>query len=307
MAMIGSAAASRSAQSTARAYIALTKPRIISLLILTALGGLFLASEGPPDALLTLVVLGGGALAAGGANALNHYLDRDIDGLMKRTASRPVVSGAVPPINAMWFGIALNVVAFIILALFANPSGFPPSGFPLSAVLTLSATLFYVFVYTKGLKRSTPQNIVIGGAAGAIPPMVGWAAVTGGVALPAVYMFAIIFFWTPPHFWALCLMIKDDYAEAGVPMLPVVAGVEETKLWILLYAVILVALTALFALTDAVGTVYLASALALSLIFVWFAWRLTRKPGIEGAKAAYLYSLAYLALLFGAIMVDSVV
>lgn len=298
MAMIGSAAVSRSAQSTARAYIALTKPRIISLLILTALGGLFLASEGPPDALLTLVVLGGGALAAGGANALNHYLDRDIDGLMKRTASRPVVSGTVPPLNAMWFGIALNAVAFVLLAALANP---------LSAVLTLSATLFYVFVYTKGLKRSTPQNIVIGGAAGAIPPMVGWAAVTGGLALPAVYMFAIIFFWTPPHFWALCLMIKDDYAEAGVPMLPVVAGVEETKLWILLYTVILVALTALFALTGAVGTVYLASALALSLAFVWFAWRLTRKPGIEGAKAAYLYSLAYLALLFAAIMVDSVV
>ena len=299
MAITGSAAVSRSAQSTARAYIALTKPRIISLLILTALGGMFLASEGAPDALLALVVLGGGALAAGGANALNHYLDRDIDGLMKRTASRPVVSGTVAPLNAMRFGIALNVVAFAILAAFANP---------LSAVLTLSATLFYVFVYTKGLKRSTPQNIVIGGAAGAIPPMVGWAAVTGGLALPAIYMFAIIFFWTPPHFWALCLMIKDDYAEAGVPMLPVVAGVEETKLWILLYTVVLVALTALFALaSDALGWVYLASALALSLIFVWFAWRLTRKPGIEGAKAAYLYSLAYLALLFAAIMVDSAV
>ena len=299
MAITGSAAVSRSAQSTARAYIALTKPRIISLLILTALGGMFLASEGAPDALLALVVLGGGALAAGGANALNHYLDRDIDGMMKRTASRPVVSGAVPPLNAMRFGIALNVAAFAILAAFANP---------LSAVLTLSATLFYVFVYTKGLKRSTPQNIVIGGAAGAIPPMVGWAAVTGGLALPAIYMFAIIFFWTPPHFWALCLMIKDDYAEAGVPMLPVVAGVEETKLWILLYTVVLVALTALFALaSDALGWVYLASALALSLIFVWFAWRLTRKPGIEGAKAAYLYSLAYLALLFVAIMVDSAV
>ena len=299
MAITGSAAVSRSAQSTARAYIALTKPRIISLLILTALGGMFLASEGAPDALLALVVLGGGALAAGGANALNHYLDRDIDGLMKRTASRPVVSGTVPPLNAMRFGIALNVVAFIILAAFANP---------LSAVLTLSATLFYVFVYTKGLKRSTPQNIVIGGAAGAIPPMVGWAAVTGGLALPAIYMFAIIFFWTPPHFWALCLMIKDDYAEAGVPMLPVVAGVEETKLWILLYTVVLVALTALFALaSDALGWAYLASALALSLAFVWFAWRLTRKPDIEGAKAAYLYSLAYLALLFVAIMVDSVV
>ena len=299
MAITGSAAVSRSAQSTARAYIALTKPRIISLLILTALGGMFLASEGAPDALLALVVLGGGALAAGGANALNHYLDRDIDGLMKRTSSRPVVSGTVPPLHAMRFGIALNVVAFAILAALANP---------LSAVLTLSATLFYVFVYTKGLKRSTPQNIVIGGAAGAIPPMVGWAAVTGGLALPAIYMFAIIFFWTPPHFWALCLMIKDDYAEAGVPMLPVVAGVEETKLWILLYTVVLVALTALFALaSDALGWAYLASALALSLAFVWFAWRLTRKPDIEGAKAAYLYSLAYLALLFAAIMVDSVV
>ena len=299
MATIGSAAAvSRSAQSTARAYVALTKPRIISLLVLTALGGLFLASGGPPNALLALAVLGGGALAAGGANALNHYLDRDIDGLMKRTASRPVVSGTVPPNRAMWFGIALNAVAFIILARFANP---------LSAVLTLSATLFYVFVYTKALKRTTPQNIVIGGAAGAIPPMVGWTAVTGSLALPALYMFAIIFFWTPPHFWALCLMIKDDYAEAGVPMLPVVAGVEETKLWILLYTVILVALTALFALTDAVGTVYLVSALALSLGFVWFAWRLLRKPGIEGAKVAYIYSLAYLALLFAAIMADSAV
>ena len=298
MTAIGSAAASRSAQSTARAYVALTKPRIISLLLLTALGGLFLASGGPPDALLTLAVLGGGALAAGGANALNHYLDRDIDGLMKRTAGRPVVSGAVTPLHAMRFGIGLNVIAFAILAAFANP---------LSAVLTLSATLFYVFVYTKGLKRTTPQNIVIGGAAGAIPPMVGWTAATGSLALPAVYMFAIVFFWTPPHFWALCLMIKDDYAEAGVPMLPVVAGVDETKLWILLYTVILVALTALFALTGAVGTVYLVSALALSLGFVWFAWRLLRKPGIEGAKVAYIYSLAYLALLFAAIMADSVV
>lgn len=297
MATIGTAAVSRSTLATARAYVALTKPRIISLLVLTALGGLFLASGGVPDALLTLVVLGGGALAAGGANALNHYLDRDIDGLMKRTATRPVVSGAVSPLHAMWFGIALNAVAFVILAAFANP---------LSAVLTLSATLFYVFVYTKGLKRTTPQNIVIGGAAGAIPPMVGWTAVTGSLALPAVYMFAIIFFWTPPHFWALCLMIKDDYAEAGVPMLPVVAGVRETKLWILLYTVILVALTAMFALTGAVGMVYLASALALSLGFVWFAWRLLRKPDIEGAKPAYLYSLAYLALLFGAVMVDSV-
>ena len=290
-------AVSQSAQTTLRGYIALTKPRIISLLVFTALGGMFLASGGPPDPLLAAVVLIGGALAAGGANALNHYLDRDIDGMMKRTSNRPLVSGSVPPTHAMWFGIALNAAAFVMLGYLANP---------LSALLTLSATLFYVFVYTKGLKRSTPQNIVIGGAAGAIPPMVGWVAVTGGLGLPALYMFAIVFFWTPPHFWALCLLLKDDYAEAKLPMLPVVAGVEETKRWILLYAVLVLGLTVAFSVTGAVGWIYFGSALALGLGFVFYAWRLMRKAGIEGAKAAYLYSLAYLALLFLAIMVDSV-
>ena len=281
-----------------RAYLALTKPRIISLLVFTALGGMFLASKGAPDPLLTAFVLAGGALAAGGANALNHYLDRDIDQLMRRTATRPVASGNVPPINAMWFGIALNVAAFAILGWFVNP---------LSAVLTLCATLFYVFVYTMALKRSTPQNIVIGGAAGAIPPMVGWVAVTGSLDLPALYMFAIVFFWTPPHFWALSLLLKDDYAEAGVPMLPVVAGVSETKRSILLYTILLTALTAMFFTTRAVGWVYFVGALALGIGFIYSAYRLMRRPGIEGAKSTYLYSLAYLALLFMLMMIDSVV
>ena len=295
--MATSTAVQDRSNSTLRGYIALTKPRIISLLVFTALGGMFLGARGVPDPLLVILVLGGGALAAGGANALNHYLDRDIDGLMGRTAGRPIVSGNIPPQHAMWFGIALNVVAFIILGAFVNI---------LSALLTLSATLFYVFVYTKALKRSTPQNIVIGGAAGAIPPMVGWVAVTGTLGLPALYMFAIVFFWTPPHFWALSLMIKDDYRRAGIPMLPVVAGVKNTKIYILLYTILLLALTLMFFTTRAVGWVYVGGSLALGMGFIYYAFRLMKRDGIEGAKAAYLYSLAYLALLFLVIMVDSV-
>ena len=296
--MATSTAAHSRANSTLRGYIALTKPRIISLLVFTALGGMFLGAQGFPDPALVVLVLGGGALAAGGANALNHYMDRDIDGLMGRTSGRPIVSGNIAPLHAMWFGIALNVVAFAILGAFVNP---------LSALLTLSATLFYIFVYTKALKRSTPQNIVIGGAAGAIPPMVGWVAVTGELGLPALYLFAIVFFWTPPHFWALSLLIKDDYQRAGVPMLPVVAGIRDTKLHIFLYTLLLLALTAMFFTTRAVGWVYLGVSLALGIGFVAYAWRLMRLDGIEGAKSTYLYSLAYLALLFLAIMVDSVV
>ena len=296
--MATSTAAHSRANSTLKGYIALTKPRIISLLVFTALGGMFLGAQGFPDPALVVLVLGGGALAAGGANALNHYMDRDIDGLMGRTSGRPIVSGNIAPLHAMWFGIALNVVAFAILGAFVNP---------LSALLTLSATLFYIFVYTKALKRSTPQNIVIGGAAGAIPPMVGWVAVTGEMGLPALYLFAIVFFWTPPHFWALSLLIKDDYQRAGVPMLPVVAGIKDTKLHIFLYTLLLLALTAMFFTTRAVGWVYLGVSLALGIGFVAYAWRLMRLDGIEGAKSTYLYSLAYLALLFLAIMVDSVV
>lgn len=287
-----------SSRSVVRDYVALTKPRIISLLLLTALGGMFLAAGGPPEVSLVVLVLGCGALAAGGAHALNHGLERDIDGLMTRTVGRPVAGGRVSTRQALAFGSLLNVVAFVVLGALVNP---------LSAMLTLSATLFYVFVYTLWLKRATPQNIVIGGAAGAIPPMVGWVAVTGNLALPAIYLFAIIFFWTPPHFWALALLIKDDYARARIPMLPVVNGIAETKWSILLYTLLLVALTLMFFTTQAVGWVYFAAACALGFGFLYYSWRLLRRPGVMGAGSLYIYSLLYLAVLFVAVGVDSVV
>ncbi len=290
--MIAQAATSRRLLSD---YVALTKPRILSLLLFTALCGMFLAAKGIPDARLVVLVLTGGALAAGGAHALNHYFERDIDALMRRTRRRPVASGRVSPREALVFGVLLNVIAFILLGAWVNT---------LSAVLTLGATLFYLFVYTLALKRRTPQNIVIGGAAGAVPPMVGWAAVTGGLDAPALYMFAIVFLWTPPHFWALALLIKDDYTLAGIPMLPVVKTVRETKRSILQYTVVLVALTLVFATSDAVGVAYTAAASLLGVIFIYSSWRLSRRPGITGAKSAYLYSLLYLALLFMAMAAD---
>ena len=284
--------------SVLRDYLALTKPRIISLLLLTALGGMFLAEGGAPKVSLAMLVLVGGALASGGANALNHYLDRDIDGRMARTRNRPVAVGRVRPQAALIFGIALNAAAMVVLVTWVNT---------LSAALTLGATLFYALVYTKGLKRTSPQNIVIGGAAGAIPPMVGWVAVTGHLGLPALYMFAIVFFWTPPHFWALSLLLKDDYARAGIPMLPVVAGIDKTKKTIFLYTWLVTALTMMFSASGSVGWIYSAASFILGTMFIWYAWRLLRRPEIEGAKALYLYSLLYLALLFLMIMVDSTV
>ena len=291
--MIAQMTASR---SVVRDYITLTKPRVISLLLVTALGGMFLATKGVPQLSLVLVVLGGGLLASGGANALNHFMDRDLDELMTRTRNRPVVRGTVSPRSAMIFGIVLNIIAFVVLSAGANL---------LSALLTLSATLFYVFIYTKALKRTTPQNIVIGGAAGAIPPMVGWAAVTGYLGLPALYLFAIIFFWTPPHFWALALMLKDDYARAKVPMLPVVVGVDETKKYIFIYTWLVLGLTLMFFTTGVLGWLYLGVSTALGIGFIYYAWRLLRRPEIKGAKPLYLYSLAYLAALFLLIMIES--
>ena len=291
--MIAQAATS---QTLIRDYIALTKPRIVVMLLFTALGGMFLAARGTPQALVMLTVLLAGALASGGANALNQWLDRDIDGDMVRTRQRPMVIGRIPPNHAVIFGVGLNISAFVLLAALVNP---------LSAVLTVGATLFYIFVYTKGLKRTSTQNIVIGGAAGAMPPVVGWVAVTGSIGLPAIYLFAIIFFWTPPHFWALALLLKDDYARAKVPMLPVVAGVRETKKSILLYTVLMLALTMMFFTTGAVGLVYVSASTALGIVFIYYAWRLWRRPNIEGAKPLYLYSLLYLALLFLAIVIDS--
>jgi len=279
-------------------YLTLTKPPIVVLLLVTAAGGMFLAAQGLPSLLLIGLVWLGGALAAGGANAINHYLDRDIDERMSRTRQRPVAGHRISPTKALIFGVVLNVIAFAVLVTWINL---------LAALLTLSATLFYVFVYTRWLKRTTPQNIVIGGAAGAIPPLVGWAAVTGGLDLPAVYLFAIVFFWTPPHFWALSLLIKDDYAEAGIPMLPVVTTVEHTTQQIFYYTLALVGLTVMFALTQAVGLVYLVSVLVLGAVFIWMAWQLKRNYTRSIAKTVYLYSLLYLALLFVGVMVDSII
>ncbi|MFQ5873567.1 MAG: heme o synthase [Dehalococcoidia bacterium] len=279
-------------------YVALTKPVVISLLLVTALGGMFLAEQGVPSAQLLIWVMVGGALGAGGANALNHCVERDIDKLMVRTRGRPVAAHRIGPVRALVFGIWLNLMAFLILAVQVNL---------LSAGLTAGAALFYVLVYTLWLKRITTQNVVIGGAAGAIPPMVGWTAVTGQLDLPAFYLFAIVFFWTPPHFWALSLLIWRDYARARIPMLPVVKGVRKTTWNILLYSILLVALTLLFFTTRAVDWVYLGGAVALGALFMYFAWRLWRRGKIGDARSAYLYSLIYLAGLFVAMMVDSTV
>ena len=277
-------------------YLTLTKPPIVVLLLITAAGGMFLAARGLPPLGVMALVWAGGAMAAGGANAINHYMDRDIDEQMSRTRSRPVADRRISPNRALVFGIVLNVIAFAVLAVWVNL---------LSALLTLSATLFYVLVYTRWLKRTTPQNIVIGGAAGSIPPLVGWAAVTGGLGLPALYLFAIIFFWTPPHFWALSLLIRDDYARAGVPMLPVVSTTEHTTLQIFFYTLALVGITVMFALTPAVGLVYLGAVLALGAGFIWMSWKLMRSYTRSGARKVYLYSLLYLALVFAAVMADS--
>ena len=279
-------------------YLALTKPPIVLLLLITALGGMFAAADGSPALATVLLVCVGGALGAGGASALNNYLDRDIDELMSRTRQRPVASRRITPARALAFGILLNLISFMVLFTWVNL---------LAAVLTMAATLFYVFVYTGLLKRNTSQNIVIGGAAGAIPPVVGWAAITGGLDLSALYLFAIIFFWTPPHFWALSLLIQGDYEQARIPMLPVVAGREQTVLHILLYAVVLVALTLLFAATSTVSWVYLGVAASLGSVFVAMAWQLYRDSSARHARKLYLYSLLYLALLFVAMIADSTV
>ena len=282
--------------SLAQDYLSMTKPPIILLLVVTAVGAMFLAAGGPPPLVLVILVCVGGSLGAGGANALNHYLEQDIDSLMPRTQNRPVPGQRISPRNALAFGILLNVLSFALLATWVNMW---------AAALTMSATLFYVFVYTSWLKRSTPHNIVIGGAAGAIPPMVGWAAVTGSVDLPAVYLFAIVFFWTPPHFWALALLLEKDYAQAGIPMLPVVAGRANTVANIFLYSMVLIALSLVFALISSVGWIYLGSAFALGAVFMIFAWRLKQSDSRPRARTLYLYSLLYLALLFVAIMADS--
>jgi len=281
-----------------RDYVTLTKPRIMVLLLITGAGGMVVGAGGLPSAELALAALGGLALACGGASALNHVLDRDIDTHMKRTAKRPVASGRVPPERAVEFGLALSALSYVVLTSFVNV---------LAALLALAGNLFYVLVYTRWLKRSTPQNIVIGGAAGAVPPLVGWAAATGNLGFTAIALFLIVFFWTPPHFWALALLIKRDYAAAGVPMLPVVRGERETARSIVLYSVVLVAVTLLPVLGRTLGLVYLLSALALGLLFLALALALQRETTPARARRLFTYSLAYLALLFVAMAVDPVV
>jgi heme o synthase len=275
-------------------YFEMTKPKVQSLLLFTTITTMYVAGD-PSLGLVALTCLGG-ALSAGGAGAINHALDRDIDSMMKRTADRPVASGRVSPTAAIVFGVALGCASFALLSLTVNP---------LAAVLSMSGLLGYVLVYTMWLKRTTPQNIVIGGAAGAVPPLVAWAAVTGGLEGTPFYLFAIVFFWTPPHFWALSLLMKDEYAKAGVPMLPVVRGERETRRQILLYTVLLYAVSQLPFCAGAFGVTYLVCSVALGAVFIYGAWRLLRAPSRRTALRLYLFSLAYLAALFAAMVADA--
>jgi protoheme IX farnesyltransferase len=288
----------RSLAATLRDYIALTKPLIISLLLLTTVTTMFAADPSGPALSAILWTMLGGYLAAGGAGAINHYIDRDRDARMARTRGRPLVAGRIEPLHGLAFGIVLGVLATVQLAATVNA---------LAAALALAGLLGYVFVYTVWLKPLTPQNIVIGGAAGAMPPLVGWAAATGGLAIEALYPFGIVFLWTPPHFWALSLLIKDEYARIGVPMLPVVRGEEVTRRQIVVYAVILVAFTLLPAATGFLGAFYAAAAVLLGAAFVGLAVRLLRHPSRPAALRLYLSSLAYLALLFCAMAADRVI
>ncbi len=277
-------------------YVRLTKPRIISLLLVTTAGAMFVAAGGVPDGWLLAWTMVGGYLAAGGANAINHYIDRDIDGRMARTTERPVVSGRVSPARALAFGIALGALSALVLGLAANW---------LAAALGLVGLALYVGVYTLWLKRTSVHNIVIGGSAGAVPPLVGWAAVTGDLGLSAWLLFAIVFYWTPPHFWALALMLERDYAAAGIPMLPVVRGVAETKRQIMLWSLVMVGVTLLPVASGAAGAIYLVSALVLGAVFIVLAALLARDPAIGWARATFHYSLLYLALIFVALVVDA--
>jgi protoheme IX farnesyltransferase len=275
-------------------YAELTKPKVQSLLLLTTIATMYVA--GDPSPLLVFYTCLGGYLSAGGAGAVNHWFDRDIDAQMARTATRPVPSGRVAPTAALLFGCTLACLSLIELSLAVNP---------LAAALSFSGFLGYVFVYTVWLKRRTPQNIVIGGAAGAVPPLVGWAAVTGSVSGTALILFFIVFFWTPPHFWALSLLMKGEYEKVGVPMLPVVRGEAETRRQILLYSVLLYAVTQLPFCAGGFGAIYLVASLTLGLGFIGGAVRLYRKADRRSALQLYLFSLAYLALLFCSMVADA--
>ncbi|HYY43856.1 MAG TPA: heme o synthase [Actinomycetota bacterium] len=277
------------------AYVALTKPRIVELLLITTVPAMILAARGVPSLELMVATLFGGALAAGGANALNCYIDRDIDRIMGRTRRRPLPRHQIAPRSAVIFGLILGTVSFAFMWAAINF---------LAAALTLGALLFYVFVYTLGMKRSTPQNIVIGGAAGAVPALVGWAAVTGGVGLPALVLFGIVFYWTPPHFWALSLRYSKEYEAAGVPMMPVVYGKKETTRHIVLYSLLLFAVSLILLPVAHLGAVYLAACLGLNGMFIFKAVRLAAAPAPRSAWNLFHFSNYYLALLFTAAAAD---
>jgi len=288
----------RDVNGAALAYVRLTKPRIVLLLVITTIPAMILADGGLPSPWLIVATVLGGSVVAGGANAMNMYFDRDIDELMLRTRDRPVPAGQIEPEKAALFGLALALGGFVFLEWTVNL---------LAAALTLTAFGFYVLVYTLILKRATPLNIVIGGAAGAMPPVIGWAAVTNELAIPAVIMFAIVTLWTPPHFWALSLIYRRDYERAGVPMLPVVAGPEQTKRQIFGYSLTLVGVSLLLPFWGDVGGVYLAAALTLGGGFLYYALRLMRSSSPRAASDLFRYSIAYLGLLFCAIAVDVLV
>jgi protoheme IX farnesyltransferase len=284
--------------ATVWSYVQLTKPRVIELLLVTTLPAMILAEGKFPPVLLVVEVLVGGALAAGGANTVNCWIERDRDHLMRRTAHRPLPMGTIGPAPAHVFGLALEVLAFVLLWTTVNL---------LSALLAVGAMLFYVFVYTIWLKPRSPQNIVIGGAAGAVPVLVGWAAVTGTVEAPAWVLFAIVFFWTPPHFWALALRYRDDYAAAGIPMLPVVKGEKIALRDMVVYSVIVFATTLVLPFVSDVGAIYVVAAVLLGIAFVGQAVRLARSTSAEGALRFFMFSNTYLAALFFAVALDTLV
>ena len=279
-------------------YIKLTKPRIIPLLLITAIGGMLLGAKEIPNITTILTVLIGGSLASGGASSINQYLEHDIDTKMSRTNDRPIATGTIKPINALIFGIVLNIISLFVFIIYTNL---------LSGLLAIGATIFYVVIYTIILKRSTHQNIVIGGAAGAIPPIIGWTAVTGSIGIPALILFAIIFIWTPPHFWALSLILKDDYAAAKIPMLPVVHGIEKTKKEIFKYSILVFITTLTLIFAENIGMIYMIPTFVLGLFFIYLSWDLLKSEEIKKAKSLFYYSMLYLSIIFIAIMIDSLI
>ena len=284
-----------SLRARAAAYVALTKPRIIELLLVTTVPTMVVAARGLPPGWLVVNTVLGGTLAAGGANAINMYIDRDIDKVMKRTRHRPLVTGVIRPRNALVFAIVLEIAAFAWLWTSANL---------LSAVLAVSACLFYVFVYSLWLKRTSSHNIVVGGAAGGVPILVGWAAVTGSLSWAPIVLFAVIFYWTPPHFWALAVRYREDYAAADVPMLPAVVSVRAVGSRILVYTLLLWATSVLFSPVAGMGNLYLGAALLLGAVFTWYAYALFRNGTADVAMRLFTYSITYITLLFGAMAAD---